>query len=387
MKRVSFVLVSLVIIVCCVVCFSAPVSAANNVVSPTDFNFTVDPIGNGEFKVNITNSSNQYWERYLSGEVRYTNTGPTWNDQSSTERLLDNIYYKIYPLGQDNFVDLSSAIDLLPDSVIVNFFHQSTHQTTFNIVLEVGYDYLTSTGIESYTYASVSQPANNYPLLNVLNITERPPLHYDGGFYPLRIWYKISFTNLSSQSEENLYSFRIMSTGNFAFTTDAANGTFFQQVYNQNVTNGKLDDMIGEQEDTNNKLDEIINSSPEPAPPEGSDDVNDVIDTEDELLQDAIGNFEDSESNLDNGESALRSYFPALRVVVRLLNLFLAIDFFKHLTFISLSLGVLVVLLNVGQSLLDRTDASARRSAAEQRRSARKNRSAGSKNRGRRRGG
>lgn len=371
MKRVSFILVSLVLVIASVIVFAVPAAAtstAPTVVLPTHFSHDLVPAINDSYYLNLDVGDSVYWERYLSGEVRFTHTGAVWNDESSQERLLDNIYYKIFPYGQDVFVNFSGTqvFDYLSFSIIFDADFVAAATQSFNIRLTASFDIydpdtgeITSTPEYGGDVVSYTPGVSSYTLKS----TESPSVG-GGDPVPLRISYYVRFSGLTDQSITDQVKFNL----SVSSTTSVLVPSHYKDFVQDSDFSSSLDQMIGEQEQTNENLDQIINGDVEPQPPAGSSDIQDAVGAEDELLQDMMSDYENNKQHLTTGDTSLRSFYPSLQVIVRLLNLFLAIDFFKHLSYISLSLGVLVVLLNVGSAIIDRSDRSARYAASDSRR-------------------
>ena len=117
---------------------------------------------------------------------------------------------------------------------------------------------------------------------------------------------------------------------------------------NQQETNDKLDDVITEQESTNDKLEGFINGDPGVNNPTGSDDVKDMTDAEQNLVNNNNAGLEQGAQMQQNALQILSQYQNGFLVVMSLVNMLYHIPFFNALLILSMSVGIVAVLLNLG---------------------------------------
>lgn len=112
-----------------------------------------------------------------------------------------------------------------------------------------------------------------------------------------------------------------------------------------------LDDVLAEQGATNDKLDNITDYVPEVDTPEGGEVVGDLEDVEDNVMDDVNDGFDKAEDIQLSVIETLLQYVTAFGVVSYIFDLFAWIPFFKVLLSVSLALGIVATLLNIGLSV------------------------------------
>ena len=375
MKRLLHIFVPLVLAVVLLLCIALPASAASGigVTDPSWFDYEVTPSSGGNYKATFTaRSSDFYWERYLSGDVRYINSNSSeWIGQASQIRLLDNIQYRIYPFGYNNFIDFKGIALLSPEfHFSLNLNYISDPSASFEMKL-TAYLYAYpgdgtgdivhgSTGvsvvipydpeISTYTFdLTLEDDFAEWP--DGVNTIPRSPVYY------------FEFVNLSDQTSTVQISYDLSASCSFDVICDQQYANYLLQLKGQGSTdqiigslgqvNDNLDGIQGSIDDTNENLDEIINGEVNPQSPDGADDFDDLISSEDALFEEVKQHFKDRESVFDDALSAFKTFRSSLEVILRILNLFLQLEFVRYLFQLSLSLGVLAVILNIGISAVE----------------------------------
>lgn len=112
-----------------------------------------------------------------------------------------------------------------------------------------------------------------------------------------------------------------------------------------------MKDVLAEQEQTNDKLDDMMNYQPEPETPEGGEVVGDLEDVEDNLMEDVNEGFDEAEQLQLSVLETLLQYVSAFGAVSYIFDLFAWIPFIKILLSVSLALGIVSTLLNIGLSV------------------------------------
>lgn len=119
----------------------------------------------------------------------------------------------------------------------------------------------------------------------------------------------------------------------------------------QELTNDKLDGVHGAIDDTNEKLDDITDYKPEVETPEGGEVVGDLEEVEDNLMDDVNDGFDKAEDLQLSVLETLLQYVTAFGAVSYIIDLFAWIPFIKILLSVSLALGIVSTLLNIGLSV------------------------------------
>lgn len=129
-------------------------------------------------------------------------------------------------------------------------------------------------------------------------------------------------------------------------------GMTMQSVLNeQKVTNEKLDGVHDAINDTNDKLDDIMGYKPDVDTPEGGEVVGELEDVENNLMNEVNNGFAQAENLQTSVLEYLLSYLSAFAVVSYIFDLFAWIPFIKVLLSVSLALGIVSALLNIGLSV------------------------------------
>lgn len=123
-------------------------------------------------------------------------------------------------------------------------------------------------------------------------------------------------------------------------------------LYRQQQISGKTNKLLSAVEDqleeNGQKLDEIINGSVDPTPPPESDKVDDLEDLEGELRDEAQAGLDEGLAMQQSALEVFAQYASAFAVVGLIFGFFADIPFFKFLLYISVSVGLFSVLLNLG---------------------------------------
>lgn len=351
-KRIfPFILASLLLV------FTAfPASAAgydsnsSNVKIIKQFDYKVEPTNNNLFQVEVYSGGNVFWERYLDGQLKYTYTGNIWAAGLPGGKYFDNLSYVVYPFGDRVYLDLKGVTDISDVSSYLMLNFTSSLNVSFTMRIRKCYNFrmssgqITQTTVPGEILVDVSPSQTNY----LVEFSDDTLAGFDEAHeYPVMVYYKIDFINLSSQSASDQI--------NFSFSAEATYNLLVDQAYaeylDSSLVKDQLDGIGGQLDETNDKLDDIINGDLDPVAPGGSGDVNNTMDAEDALLDNAIGNWEQSESVFSSALSSIKTIAASLVVVARIMDRFVRVPIFSILIYLSLSLGVLSSLLNIGESI------------------------------------
>lgn len=118
--------------------------------------------------------------------------------------------------------------------------------------------------------------------------------------------------------------------------------------------NNKLDDTNNKLDDANNKLDDIVSGEVTPSQPEGGDKVGELDDMEQSIRDDVSTGLDDAEEVQKSALEVFVEYASAFAVVSWIFSIFVEIPFFKSLLYVSLALGVFVVMLGVVPNVVNR---------------------------------
>lgn len=131
----------------------------------------------------------------------------------------------------------------------------------------------------------------------------------------------------------------------------AEQGKSMQDILNQQQqTNDKLDSIQGEQEQTNEKLDDIINGEVDPETPEGADKIDDLDNAEGQLREEAQAGLDQGVEIQQNVLQILEEFANGFAVFSWIFGLFAKQPFISGLLYVSVSLGTVGALLNLGLS-------------------------------------
>ena len=124
------------------------------------------------------------------------------------------------------------------------------------------------------------------------------------------------------------------------------------EVNKQLAEQGKtMDEIVNQQQQTNDKIDDIINYQPEVNTPEGGEVVGDLEDIEDSVMEDVNDGFSQAEDIQLSVFEILAQYVTAFGAVSYIFDLFAFMPFIRALLTISLGLGIVATLLNIGLSV------------------------------------
>lgn len=112
----------------------------------------------------------------------------------------------------------------------------------------------------------------------------------------------------------------------------------------------KLDDILSSQDEMNDKMDNIINGEVDPELPNGSDSVTDLDDAEGALRDDAQAGLDEGTQIQQSSLDILGQYVNGFAVFSKIFARFSDIPFVNGLLSISLSLGLVSSLINIGFS-------------------------------------
>lgn len=112
----------------------------------------------------------------------------------------------------------------------------------------------------------------------------------------------------------------------------------------------KLDDILSSQYEMNDKMDNIINGEVEPELPNGSDTVTDLEDAEGALRDDAQAGLDEGTQIQQNALDILGQYVTGFAVFSDMFGQFSSIPFVSGLLSVSLSLGLVSAIMNIGFS-------------------------------------
>ena len=118
----------------------------------------------------------------------------------------------------------------------------------------------------------------------------------------------------------------------------------------QQQTNNKLDSIQGEQEQTNDKLDDIINGEVDPEAPEGADRIDDLDQAEGQLREEAQAGLDQGVEIQQNVLQILEEFANGFAVFSWIFGLFAKQPFISGLLYVSVALGSVSALLNLGLS-------------------------------------
>lgn len=116
----------------------------------------------------------------------------------------------------------------------------------------------------------------------------------------------------------------------------------------------KLDAISGKVVDIENKLDDQWNADVTPNDPDGSDIVGDLDDIESGLRDSVSGGFNIGLDIFANATETISSYVTSFLVLSSILNNFMDIPFFNGILVVSLSLGLIGLLINLLGSIVGR---------------------------------
>ena len=125
-----------------------------------------------------------------------------------------------------------------------------------------------------------------------------------------------------------------------------------------------MEDVLDQQTQTNDKLDDIINGEVNPEAPEGADKVGDLDDAEGQLRDEAQVGLDQGVQIQQNVLQILEEYANGFAVFSWIFGLFAKLPFFSGLLYVSVALGTVSALLNLGlsaQAASDRANSRAQR--------------------------
>lgn len=129
---------------------------------------------------------------------------------------------------------------------------------------------------------------------------------------------------------------------------EAYNQTLENINQNQQETNDKLDDVISGQESIQDRIDELMNGNVGVTKPSGSGIIQDIMQSEQDLLDDNASNIHAGQALQQNALEVLANYQNAFIVFALLFNMLYQIPFFQSLVIISLAIGIVSLMFNLG---------------------------------------
>lgn len=189
----------------------------------------------------------------------------------------------------------------------------------------------------------------------------------DNGIYDIRFsgdvvsgfdgWapqFLLSFSSSPSPFIFNLNSFVVTMSISSLYRLQEETGKtneLLDEVNKQLAEQGKtMQDVLDQQEQTNNKLDDIINGEVAPEAPEGADRIDDLDQAEGELRDEAQIGLDEGVQIQQNVLQILEQYANGFAVFSWLFGLFAKQPFITGLLYVSLSLGTVGSILNLGLS-------------------------------------
>lgn len=94
-------------------------------------------------------------------------------------------------------------------------------------------------------------------------------------------------------------------------------------------------------------VEDAINNPANPEAPQGDSIIQDSIDNENALLNDAKDNWEHAEIIFDSAQTGLTFYAPTFLAVSAMIDSFVGIPFVQTMLQVSLSLGIVAVILSI----------------------------------------
>ena len=377
LKRACPLLMAVAIIFACAVGASADVLVRN----VEDMEYELIPADVGYTLALTLDPAWNYYERYLDGSLRYTAIGETvtWNSQ---ERLLDNIDFTVYPLGQ-GYMMSASGINVASywESVFYFRFKENTEiSQDFNITIETHLDLYDEDGTlqwsapnSSYTWTRATTDGNN--IRYIMDTSFNPEQsgyassNMDGWYFVP--YYTVSLSGIADEDVTTNVNFTIGSEttlnlpvsqsygdklqsdetnsllGDISSGLTESNGTInsiLEKTESNNQLLGDINDGIGE---TNDHLDQIINGQVDPEAPSGGQEIQDAFQEEEELVTDSFAGFQEFQSFEESFFRSIELYSVTFLALSAFLNTFMTVPIIEQLLSFSVSLGVLAVLLNI----------------------------------------
>lgn len=346
------------ILVCCMFVFALSPSASAEPLNYRDFetNVTVDgsnDIVHVSFPVDTT-----FFEIWNGDELIKSSSGSSF----SFDPLTTHVYYLHLSLVNDGI-----SLDNIPSGATISYtlnfegwgtqmetpriwkglyFYDSNHvQSYVGEYVDLSYDLFPQA---TYTYSYILPSTNNSyfkPGLAVYGLVARDS--YSGP-------YNISVLSIS-------IDFTISSLYRLQEQTGETN-ELLDEVNRQLAEQGKtMEDVLDQQTQTNDKLDDIINGEVNPDAPDGADKVGDLDDAEGQLRDEAQIGLDQGVEIQQSVLQILEEYANGFAVFSWIFGLFAKLPFFSGLLYVSVALGTVSALLNLGLSAQSASHRSQRR--------------------------
>lgn len=344
------------ILLCCMFIFIlSPSASAVDYLNYRDFEVDVQVDGNNDIVKCVVPSSlctvgirNELWQ------VVAESKGSLSYDVSANQKYY--IYFWPLPaiLSLHNIPDTTEFYFMIRADVSNNAFSTPS--------CEMIYDYYEgdkSVKIVSTPYGEVSFPFT----FAFDGVISKPSSLVDGLGFSLWLREFVPFSD--STLDLTAYDFQLTFTISSLYRMQELTGEtneLLDEVNRQLEEQGKtMDDVLNQQTQTNDKLDDIINGEVNPEAPDGSDKVGDLDDAEGQLRDEAQVGLDQGVEIQQSVLQILEEYANGFAVFSWLFGLFAKLPFFSGLLYVSVALGTVSALLNLGLSAQSASHRSQRR--------------------------
>lgn len=354
--------------------FSLSVSAAtysDTIIDYSDFITNIKVDGDNDLvtvSIPADYGSVAMWEKpYAQGEWRYLQQVPG----GTLQRILPggegvNVYrFFFYQFAYGNYFDLTD----IPDDTVFSVTYTVSVGSTGYFIYP---DYEIFTNFYNSSFALVDSKIESKFGITAFNNPQTISwtLNKSNGARYLTSYVRMTDfqlddtnVNVSINMDSIVMQFSISSLYRLQQSTGKTN-KILSSVEKKLESQGKtLDDILDQQQQTNDKLDDIVDMPLDPTPPPGADNITDFGDQEDALLNDTAAGRDEFNRVLGSSFASLEFYRSSFAFLTQCVTPIYNIPWIREILVISLGMGIVGFLLNIGLTAISKNVGSSGRSS------------------------
>lgn len=319
------------------------ISASAAIIDPYE-DGTVSVDGNMEYVTIKLNTSGMFWQRFHDGKPSYNGEGSDFK-YTTDMRYVDNDTVSCWPFGITNYIDSSGipngSVLTVDMTVGVNTTNQSQNFECIGYLYLDTYD---SNGLSLSRTTVWSETQNPVVDQSIFYIETEIDTAILSGSDKWALVFSFDFNGVTNENDTTQITLQCFGDNISAVIPYSS---IYQLQEQGKITNKQLEKLNQAIADNGEKLDEIMNATVPDARPDGSDKVDDLDQTEEDLRNDTNQGLEDALHQMDEVIAGLSLYGGAFFALGAVFNLFFQIPFISLLVRLSMTLGILAILFNI----------------------------------------
>lgn len=319
------------------------ISASAAIIDPYE-DGTVSVDGNMEYVTIKLNTSGMFWQRFHNGDPSYNGKGTAFT-YTTDMRYVDNDTVSCWPFGITNYIDSSGIPNGSVLTVDMTVGLNTTNQSqNFECIGYLYLDTYDSNGLSLSRTTVWSETQNPVVDQSIFFIETEIDTALLSGSDKWCLVFSFDFNGVTDESDTTQITLQCFGDNISAVIPYSS---IYQLQEQGKITNKQLEKLNQAIADNGEKLDEIMNATAPEARPDGSDKVDDLDQTEEDLRNDTNQGLEDALHQMDEVIAGLSLYAGAFFALGAVFNLFFQIPFISLLVRLSMTIGVLAIFFNI----------------------------------------